>query len=955
MTEILKKMDNLLSRAEQSRAEQSRAEQSRAEQNYTCRGFFLLYTALFACMFLIVYHSFFANGKSLMWTGDGLRQHFISLNYYAQWGREALSNIFLEHNFELPLWDFSIGYGSDILTTFHYYVIGDPLNLFCFFVPSEYMEYFYSALVVLRLYLAGLSFSCYCFYMHPKWRPGKGRIFTGSRLSARFSCGAAGVLIGSMIYVFGGDMLLVVMRHPFFANPFIYMPLLLIGVEKILRKEKPTLFIGMVFLSAVSNFYFFYMIVLGTALYVAVRFFSVSHERIIRDAVSTVLRLLGYGAIGVLMAGIIFFPVVVHFTESGRSGAQLLFSMLYKPSYYKKFFTLFMDGKGLGMSTYLGFPAAAVLGIFFLFTKKKSNTGLKVVFLILTAMLMLPFFGKMFNGFAYVTNRWCFMYAGFVAYVTVVVWNEFVQSSMARLFLVSALCVLYYILLVLFRKYSTEMTWISCSILFASLFISLVSGFFQKKPYIREVCSACFFVVTLFHIALIGNYGFSLSGRQRVLTCTDVGTAWETVQNTAPMAAKLAMDLEAERTAQENRFCRFEMDDFIIVNSASLIGVNGLQYYWSLENAKISQYLMDMAVGKFLQYNYRDLDHRTFLGALASVKYDVFSNTSVYPFGFQDEGEIAVGSKKRYRIFRNQYELPLGYTYDSYISADMFQEMDAPRRQEALLGGVLLDEKGEREAAGRIGKADPVYTGNSRAYAVKCKKGVIQEADHTFLVEKKNAVVEITFEGLSDCETYFLVHGADFTLNNKDLEEVYLNVDLEGAQNRLRYTTPVFRNYTGQKDYLINLGFHTDEKKQITITFPEPGRYNFEKMEVICQPMENYVSKMGDLRKETLNEKVGTNFIKGDISVSTDKILCLTIPYSRGWNAYVDGKKVSLFQTNGMFMGLLLEKGEHVVELHYHTPGLFTGFIASLLGFLLFAVLLCLIRWRKMNEKSILP
>ena len=34
-----------------------------------------------------------------------------------------------EHQPSLPMWDLHIGYGSDILTTLHYYVIGDPLTL----------------------------------------------------------------------------------------------------------------------------------------------------------------------------------------------------------------------------------------------------------------------------------------------------------------------------------------------------------------------------------------------------------------------------------------------------------------------------------------------------------------------------------------------------------------------------------------------------------------------------------------------------------------------------------------------------------------------------------------------------------------------------------------------------------------------------------------------------------
>ena len=64
----------------------------------------------------------------------------------------------------MPMWDMNIGYGSDILTTLHYYVIGDPLTLLSVFVPANKTEVLYEVLIFLRIYLAGISFSIFCFY-----------------------------------------------------------------------------------------------------------------------------------------------------------------------------------------------------------------------------------------------------------------------------------------------------------------------------------------------------------------------------------------------------------------------------------------------------------------------------------------------------------------------------------------------------------------------------------------------------------------------------------------------------------------------------------------------------------------------------------------------------------------------------------------------------------------------
>ena len=61
----------------------------------------------------------------------------------------------------VPTWDFSIGYGADIITTLSYYGLGDPLDLLAAFVPGRWTEQLLEGLIVLRLYLAGLAFMAF--------------------------------------------------------------------------------------------------------------------------------------------------------------------------------------------------------------------------------------------------------------------------------------------------------------------------------------------------------------------------------------------------------------------------------------------------------------------------------------------------------------------------------------------------------------------------------------------------------------------------------------------------------------------------------------------------------------------------------------------------------------------------------------------------------------------------
>ena len=107
--------------------------------------FYILYTIVFAAISLFIYCCFYLNGKSLIWSHDGVPQHINALAYYGKYLRNVLKTLVIDHKLSFPMWDMHIGYGSDILTTLHYYVIGDPLTLLSVFVPKKIQKFYTSA------------------------------------------------------------------------------------------------------------------------------------------------------------------------------------------------------------------------------------------------------------------------------------------------------------------------------------------------------------------------------------------------------------------------------------------------------------------------------------------------------------------------------------------------------------------------------------------------------------------------------------------------------------------------------------------------------------------------------------------------------------------------------------------------------------------------------------------
>ena len=64
--------------------------------------FYILYTIVFAAISLFIYCCFYLNGKSLIWSHDGVPQHINALAYYGKYLRNVLKTLVIDHKLSFP-------------------------------------------------------------------------------------------------------------------------------------------------------------------------------------------------------------------------------------------------------------------------------------------------------------------------------------------------------------------------------------------------------------------------------------------------------------------------------------------------------------------------------------------------------------------------------------------------------------------------------------------------------------------------------------------------------------------------------------------------------------------------------------------------------------------------------------------------------------------------------------
>ncbi|MCC8182360.1 MAG: YfhO family protein [Clostridiales bacterium] len=912
-------------------------------ERFSRKRYFAYYTMIFAVMVLAVFGVFFVNGKSFIWQSDGWKQHYRAMVYYAQWLRSIVRTLLTEHRLEIPAFSFSIGYGSDILTTLHYYVIGDPLTVFCVFVPTKYIAGFYNALVLVRLYLSGVTFSLFCFYKEDQVRnAGQSELFS-----------KASVLAGAFAYVFCGYALIASVRHPYFINPMIYFPLILIGVEKILDGKKPWLFIVMVFISAISNFYFFYMIAILTALYVLWRLIVLYHweERV--AALKKLGKITASALLGTCMSAVVLLPVIVLFLGDTRSESGYVYDSLYDIGTYESNLGGFLSASSYHDWLVMGYAAVALITVFLLFLQK-SHRDVKVAFIVLSVMTLIPAAGSIMNGFSYVSNRWVWGYSFLVAYILVLKWRALFELSAKDKWRLALCLGIYFLLCILLVKARTIAVCFALAMLFFSL---MLIPAVTERFGVRWAQLALTFCVLA---SICGNALFLFSPRAKNYVSYFIDST-ETLSGLQKSEAAAVETVSADT----DEFFRYSGTS-TTWNGSLYSGLSNTQYYWSLSASSIATFRQEFAfTDNTTTYLYKTLDSRAFLSTLANVKYYVQDGYTC--LGKYDvNGEEVDTADTVYTLWENDYFLPFGYTYDGYISREDYEAMTPLEKQEAMMQGCVIDSDDPEGA-----EAEVALTGSSVEYQIEepSEDSGITVDGNCITVTKSNATLTLTFDGVENAETYLYLTGLSYSgfsprelytdevwealsvyeQNNVLYSEKYwveptsLTITVKGTDTEsaavsstLTYSTPKYTWYGDIDEFMVNLGYDENARVYIILTFPTTGVYTFDSLDVLCQPMDNYADQVAALAEDTLenvdfheNSVEATNEVTGTISLDSDKYLLLTIPYTSGWTAYVDGEEQELLQANTMYMALYLEAGDHEIQLVYHTPGKQIGLIVS--------------------------
>lgn len=764
-------------------------------------------------------------------------------------------------------YSWNVGIGSNFLALYVYY-LASPLHWLAFLFPREHLLEFMSYLVIIKLGLCGLTS---CIYLQKHFQ-------TKAPVTVLISCFYA--LSGFMAAYNWNIMWL---------DPVILLPLILLGLEALVKEGKWLLYCVSLALCIYSNYYISIMICIFLVLYFIVEWLLEGRNwRSIRDF--ALFSLLAGG-----MAAVLLVPEVCAILETE-------FGDISFPEKWESYFSL-LDvvarhcmlvpaERGLDHWPNI-FCGSAVLFMVPLYAvnpsiparRRFAYLGLAGVMLLSFSVNMLDFIWHGLNYPDSLPGRQSFIYIFLVLIMctdAVLHLKEIGKEKIIYCYL-GALAFLLFC-----EKFAPEEAFTPLIMLTTILFMT----FYAVVAYLyRTKSGKDWQAVLLFALSILVVLENGIN-----TVNTSLGTvSRENYLGEIPDYQAL---YELVETSEEG-FFRVEKFERTTKNDGTLAGYPTASVFSSTLNSSVTDLYEELGMRHSKVYYGYD-GATPFTSALLNVKYlfGETQNEQMYENNTEEDRlYTAVGEQGDLTLYACNYTVPFGYVVPLDYELESTNSSGPVSLQNKLVralgvDGMLLekvDSEQTEEDVRLTAEEDGYY------YMVVNSSGTKKVNAEGYYGTKKFTDLKV------DCILYvgYLKEGQSILFTNGDEED------------------------TSQKIRLTAYKLDVEVLKQAT--------------EVLSQT-------------HLENVEYDSTHISGTVTMEEAGKMILSVPYEHGWTVKVDGQEVETGLFGDCFMTISLLPGEHEITMEYVPYGTYAGIAVSCISIFCFGMCLIMRRRRRISE-----
>ena len=785
------------------------------------------------------------------------------------------------------LYSFTKEMGGNMLGLAYYYLIS-PFNLILLLFPSNMITEAIFIMILLKIGACGLTAS----------------IFINKTFKTKYAS-----IIFSTAYALSAYNI-AYQQNIMWLDGVILLPLILIGIDRIIEKNKSLLYIITLFLAITTNFYIGFIICIFSCIYFAYRGILKLNKG---EILKRILNFIGSSVMAGALSAIVAIPVL-YALQGGKATLSLenlipkinfnLFDLVSKfyPGAFKGDKDMLSGLPNVYCSVFI-----ILLAMLYFF-----NRRIKIKEKILSAIVILIFVLSMYIS------------------TFNLIWHGFNKPIGFPYRYTFALCL--FLIILAYKSYLNLEGIKNIAFIIVNIIVIGTSIFVIKADYINlsmhEVLFAIILTV-LYSIALV-IYKYKISYRNILILFCSILFVFEISYNGKATLQSISYEDRSKfinfkqdvgkviDNIKENNdgFYRTEKTFEFNHNDAMLLDYNSLSHFSSIYKVDLRKVLGKLGLSETKFYEFYGAGSTIPVDSILSVRNVIskYNFNSSYEKGY---------NYKDMTVYNNPYWLPLGFMVNDKIrNIDVINNDDVTFEiQNEILNSMSSGEN--------VKYFNKIRTTDVTTYNLGKK-------DHKYSIINK------------DDRAYI-----DIKIRTRRYQPIYMQLQTRGLKNiEVISDGEVAKKYETEGTVeVINLGKYNREK-DITV------RLNFKNAEgywlmnriysLNLRQFNNLYNNLSENEYE-ISKYNDTNII-GDVTSTEDKSMLYTsIPYDDGWSVTIDGKKADKVELLNAFIGVEIPKGTHKVEFKYMPQGLKIGAIISGASLVLL-ILVCIVNRKKRRE-----
>lgn len=788
------------------------------------------------------------------------------------------------------LYSFGRTLGGEFMGIYAYYLASPLSYIVCLFPKKNICEAIYFILVL----KAGLCGASMAFYLYKTKKAVMSRILAFSTMYAL--CSYAVVQAHNTMWI----------------DELYWLPLLVLGIESLIKKGKYKLYVVSLSMCLLTNYYIGYMMCIFTVLYFIYYYFSRKDNNYMDEKyhfIKTVSRAILFTVIGIGIAAVIILCAYYSLQFGKNTFSETKFTFEFKNNFidlFRKFFADSYDSvepDGLPF-LYCGTITLLLAPIYFMSSKIKAREKIwsGILIFVLIMSFMIPAVDIVWHGFQkpnWLNFRYSFILCFFLVSIAYKAFGNLHDISMKAVFGIASA---YSIILLIIQLQDYDNFGSIAIVINLVLVFAAVAMLYYVKHGLTRTCSTVLLIFTC--IELFGNALLNIY-------YLDDQVVYGKRNAYVNYMEKYSDSVDYIKSYDGTEFFRMEKSSYKKSNDPMALGFYGISNSTSTLNKPVINLLNKMGYASKSHWT-RYFGGTPVSDALLGIKYVIYQEEQPnYPYDL-----IYTDEQNGLYTYMNPYALSLAYCTSEKI-ADY--NMDSDVSAFVVLNKMISKMLGSKTTIEVFKPIDYTTTTSN------CSMGMASgHSKYSPASSSSNASITYHFTAPNDSVIYYFFptnypRECKVTLNGEEFDKLFTK-DKTSINN--------IGSFKEGEEISLNLKLEDDN---LYIKNGAPTYFYYLDMEILTEVM-------AELQNNQLNitQFESTNII-GNVNVTEEKsLLFTTIPYDEGWHVTVDGVKAEITKTCDSLLAVPLGEGEHEIEFVYMPDCFVYGIIITIISLLIF-------------------